>query len=339
MRHKILIVDDEAANLRLLERLFSTDYFVMTAESGGEALELVRNHEFALIISDQRMPAMTGIEFLKRASAISPLTVRIILTGYTDAEALVEAINSGAVYKYVTKPWINSDLQQTVRRGLQHFETVQAQQQLQENSLVLRHDLDEVRSSMNRFAANSLNMFDAAGCGRAIRLSRYATETGKLLGLSCEEIDELNLAIFLQGLLLVNVSENSTDIVNRFERGMRLMKKVPYFYGILPTIKSVSEHFDGSGGPDGLKGQDIPVGARIIAVVTAYDEMVSTQDRGLAVSHAEAVRSLGLEAGGIYDPKVVEAFCNFNIARLGWNSFLTADLPRDHTMQLAVAEI
>jgi two-component system, sensor histidine kinase and response regulator len=123
MSYKILIVDDEPANLRALERLFREDYEVLTAGSGAEALELLRHHEVALLITDQRMPEMTGIELLKKTVSLRPRMIRMILTGYTDVDALVEAINCGQVYRYVTKPWSNEDLGLTVRRALEHFET------------------------------------------------------------------------------------------------------------------------------------------------------------------------------------------------------------------------
>ena len=123
MSYKILIVDDEPANLRALERLFREDYEVLTASSGAEALELLRHHEVALLITDQRMPEMTGIELLKNTVSLRPRMVRMILTGYTDVDALVEAINCGQVYRYVTKPWSNEELRLTVRRALEHFET------------------------------------------------------------------------------------------------------------------------------------------------------------------------------------------------------------------------
>ena len=110
MKYKILLVDDEPANLRMLERLFRDDHEVITAESGAAALELLAHNDVALIISDQRMPGMTGIEFLKQAAEMRAQTVRIILTGYTDVGDLVEAVNSGVVYKYVTKPWVNTNL-------------------------------------------------------------------------------------------------------------------------------------------------------------------------------------------------------------------------------------
>jgi len=131
MSYKILVVDDEPSNLRVLERLFRHDYEVITAESGEEALLLLNDHDAALVITDQRMPTMTGVELLKRTADIRPHMVRIILTGYTDIETLVEAINSGLVYKYVTKPWNNEELCLTVTRALEHYETNKGRHELE----------------------------------------------------------------------------------------------------------------------------------------------------------------------------------------------------------------
>lgn len=130
MSYKILVVDDEPSNLRVLERLFRHDYEVISAESGEEALRLLGEHDAALVITDQRMPNMTGVELLKRTADIRPQMVRIILTGYTDVETLVEAINSGLVYKYVTKPWDNEELSLTVSRALEHYETTKGRHEL-----------------------------------------------------------------------------------------------------------------------------------------------------------------------------------------------------------------
>ena len=122
MTYKIMIVDDEPANLRTLLRLFRQEYQVITAESGAEALTLLQQHDVALMISDQRMPQMTGIELMKKAVEVRPQMVKILLTGYTDIGALIESINSGLVYRYLTKPWNNDDLQLTVARALEHYE-------------------------------------------------------------------------------------------------------------------------------------------------------------------------------------------------------------------------
>jgi YesN/AraC family two-component response regulator len=145
MSYKIMIVDDEPANLRALERLFRQHYEVLTANSGAEALELLGHHDVALLITDQRMPGMTGIELLKKTMSLRPSMVRMILTGYTDVEALVEAINCGEVYRYVTKPWSNEDLRVTVKRALEHYETNRKRHELQLANERLMSLLDEIR--------------------------------------------------------------------------------------------------------------------------------------------------------------------------------------------------
>ncbi|TAF03619.1 MAG: response regulator [Nostocales cyanobacterium] len=115
---KILVVDDEPDNLDLLYRTFRRDFNVLKAESGVNALELLEQEgEVAVIISDQRMPEMKGTEFLSRTLPQFPDTVRIILTGFTDIEDLVEAINTGQVFKYITKPWDSGELKEVVQRA------------------------------------------------------------------------------------------------------------------------------------------------------------------------------------------------------------------------------
>jgi CheY-like chemotaxis protein len=120
---KILVVDDEPDNLDLLYRTFRRDFHVLKADSGINALEvLAAEGEVAVIISDQRMPEMKGTEFLSKTVPQFPDTVRIILTGFTDIEDLVEAINAGQVYKYITKPWDPSELKAVVQRAAETYD-------------------------------------------------------------------------------------------------------------------------------------------------------------------------------------------------------------------------
>ena len=120
---KMLVVDDEPDNLDLLYRTFRRNFNVFKAESGGQALEiLAAEGEVAVIISDQRMPEMKGTEFLSKTVPEFPNTVRIILTGFTDIEDLVDAINSGQVYKYITKPWDPNELKAVVERAAQTYQ-------------------------------------------------------------------------------------------------------------------------------------------------------------------------------------------------------------------------
>ncbi|OUL21552.1 response regulator [Nostoc sp. 106C] len=120
---KILVVDDEPDNLDLLYRTFRRDFNVLKADSGMTALQmLAAEGEVAVIISDQRMPEMKGTEFLSKTVPQFPDTVRIILTGFTDIEDLVEAINAGQVYKYITKPWDPGELKAVVQRAAETYD-------------------------------------------------------------------------------------------------------------------------------------------------------------------------------------------------------------------------
>lgn len=135
---KLMVVDDEPDNLDLLYRTFRRDFQVYKAESGPSALELLNKEgEMAVIISDQRMPQMNGTEFLGRTVERFPDTIRILLTGYTDVEDLVEAINSGQVFKYITKPWNPAELKAVV-------------QQASETYRVLKRRTEELRRALQR---------------------------------------------------------------------------------------------------------------------------------------------------------------------------------------------
>jgi len=120
-RPRILVVDDEEAILETMTFTFEDDYDVLTSSSARGALGLLeKDGPVAVVISDQRMPEMTGVEFLARVFALHPTTVRIILTGFADMDAIIRAINDGHVYAYITKPWEPDQLKQVVRRAVEH---------------------------------------------------------------------------------------------------------------------------------------------------------------------------------------------------------------------------
>lgn len=327
MNYKILIVDDEEANLRLLERLFRNQYSVLTAVTGTEALEVLRQHDIALIISDQRMPVMTGIQFLMRAAEMRPRTVRIILTGYTDVNALVEAINSGVVYKYVAKPWANEDLQQTVKRGLQHYETLKAQHNLQQQNERLHVRLELARQSIVKVFVEMLSIRDSHAPGHAYRTSNYAVAIGQRLSLEPHEVDQLSLSALLHEVLYISIPNDTlfkatalTEKENllvkpNLEWGLQLLASIPDFEEIASIIRSQSNRWDGDGCPEGLSGERIPLQSRIIAVADAYDEMTMPHSLQPSRTREEAITHLRSEAGKKFDPKVVEIFCGLSTVK------------------------
>ena len=122
MKHSILCVDDELDNVEALERLFRKKYQVYKATSGEEALKILAQHPVTVIISDQRMPNMMGVEFLTKSTVTHPDAIRILLTGYTDINSVIAAINSGQIYRYVTKPWDSVDLENAIDKAVERYE-------------------------------------------------------------------------------------------------------------------------------------------------------------------------------------------------------------------------
>lgn len=117
----ILYIDDEPNNLTAFKATYRRDYTVHTAESAEEAFSIVRDKNLHVIISDQRMPQMTGVEFFEKIRHDYPEPIRILLTGYADIEAVIAAINRGEVYRYITKPWDEQDLRVTIENAFEIF--------------------------------------------------------------------------------------------------------------------------------------------------------------------------------------------------------------------------
>jgi len=113
----ILYVDDEENNLFSFKATFRLKYKVFTAISGADAIDIVKNNQIHIIITDQRMPEMTGVEFLEEIIKINAAPMRILLTGYTDMAAVVDAVNKGKIFHYLNKPWSEEELDQTIQRA------------------------------------------------------------------------------------------------------------------------------------------------------------------------------------------------------------------------------
>jgi serine phosphatase RsbU (regulator of sigma subunit) len=139
----ILYVDDEEDNLVVFRSTFRREYKIFTALSGMEGIEILRNHEIHLIITDQRMPEMTGIQFLEKIIPHYPDCIRMILTGFSDIEAIIQAINTGRVYRYITKPWNREELKMNIDRGLEAYHLKEQNRKLIEDLKIANQTLEE----------------------------------------------------------------------------------------------------------------------------------------------------------------------------------------------------
>jgi DNA-binding NtrC family response regulator len=142
-KHPILVVDDEPEILFSLRALLRREFEVYTAGSGAEALEVLAQHPVHVVMTDQRMPQMTGVELLSRLQGECSRAVRIVFTGYADIKAVIDAVNQGRIFRYLTKPWDTDELRSVLRQACQEYERVVGRQCL----------LEEMRDYLRRALA------------------------------------------------------------------------------------------------------------------------------------------------------------------------------------------
>jgi CheY-like chemotaxis protein len=274
-RARILIVDDEEAILETMAFTFEDDYDVLTATSARQALEiLAQRGPIAVVVTDQRMPEMTGVEFLARVCERHPNTTRIILTGYADGEAMVRAINEGHVYAYVTKPWEPEELKQLVHRAVEvHRLRVQNEnlvEDLRGANAFLAAAIDEIPigalvvdaaglvRAANRPGREYLGL-DGDPSGRPLEAVlgaealREVREASRRLGIDCEggapraDYEELDVAAAGVSLRLRVAVRTLSDATRRTLGRVILMREISHeplrrrFEEILHEIKSTGD--------------------------------------------------------------------------------------------------
>ena len=349
----VLLVDDEKNILLALERLLLDEEFpVYTATSGDRGLEVLRRGvDVGVIVSDQRMPGMSGARFLEQAREMVPRALRIMLTGYADISATIDAINKGGACRYITKPWQDHELLQVLREGLRSFSLqrenerlqgiIQAQNEelkewntrlktrvLQQTSTISRQNrelheknehLKEVYSG-TLLAFSSLLEFGSAALKNHTRnVTDLSLRVARALQLPEEEVEKVHVGALLHdigdigcgerfaGRRIVELSEEDRrDYLQHAVRGQTAIDKIADLRPAGLLIRHHHEYLDGSGYPDGLVGEAIPLGARIIGMADFIDRAVRQSKAGnaLAVTLDELKELLGTH----YDPRLYPLF-------------------------------
>lgn len=160
MNFKILYVDDERVNLSSFKALLRREYNVFIAESGIEALEILEQENIHLIISDQRMPLMTGVELLAKVKEKYPEMIRMVLTGYSDMQAIVDAINKGNIYYYIRKPWKGDELKVIIQNALETYALREKTQNLEKQNVIAQFEI--LKNQINpHFLFNCINVLSS----------------------------------------------------------------------------------------------------------------------------------------------------------------------------------
>lgn len=334
---RILVVDDEKVVLvSLRETLRQQGYEVFAVEDPVEALQLIQKTAFSVILSDQQMPTLTGLEFLAQAKAVQPNSIRILITAVLSLSTVIDAINKGEVYRFIVKPWLREELLITIKNAVQRYELVSTNSALHEQTIAMNERLGAQLAQLdaqNR-QLGQLNQTLRQNLDGSIQLCLKTTETfypllgqqarrvfalcqamAEDLSLSNEQRHVLEISSRLCDIGLVRVPrdlirnwQQTPDNLNDGELalielhpvlGQQIVAFVEKLEGVGTTIRAHHERYDGTGYPDRLSDEQIPWLARLLAVAVAYVSSASDE--------------LGLEfvktnSGAAFDPDAVRAF-------------------------------
>ncbi len=314
-KHTILIVDDEENNLQLLKRTFRSTYDILTATNGLEAIDVVKQYgnTISLIISDQKMPVMEGIDFFKAIRHDYPQIIKILLTGHLDTDILVAAINDCDLYQYILKPFEPEELRIAVENGIKKYS-------LATNNKEYYNDLRELFYQTIRAISNALDTKDAYTNGHSLRVTLYSMILARELNLDEGLIEEIEIAGLLHDIGKIVMPKRILCKNGRLDddeflimkshptKGEKIVFNIKKLQKISEWVKAHHEKWDGTGYPDALKGEEIPFVGRLIAVADTYDAMTSTRPYRKALEHEFAISEVKRCAGTQFDPKMAEAF-------------------------------
>ncbi len=336
----VLFVDDEPIVLSALRRAFrATGYRVLVAGSGEEGLTILETEEVDAVVSDMQMPAMSGAEFLEQVFIRRPDTKRILLTGHSDTQAAIAAINLGKIWRYMEKPWRDIELIATVEQAIGHRRLLRENAALmaltQSQNVALKslnesleQKVDERTNELRRTFLSTIQGFStllerrvSVNAGHSRRVADHARQLAERLGLSEQDQSD----IFLAGLLhdigklalpdaLIEKPFSVLPPMGQLDYrqhpliGQQTLQGIPQLKQVASIVRHHHELMDGSGYPDQLTGLAIPLGARILAVANDYDAL---QRGGLTLrahTGSEACQYIIKHRGRRYDPTVADAF-------------------------------
>ncbi len=329
----ILIADDESDIRELLGDFMSGEgYDCLLASDAFEALEKFRSaRQVDLVMSDIRMPGKTGIQLLDEIKQIDEDVMVVMITAVKDVESAIAAMSKGA-YDYVSKPFKLNEVLAIAGKAVEKRQLIlenreyqrELERKVEARTIELRHALEELdRTYKFTLSAlvTALDTRDTETQGHSFRVMRYTMELSRRMGL--EEpgfLKVLEYAALLHDIGKIGIPDailRKPGLLSPLE--WKIMKTHPTIgYEILHKIKFLEEsaqvvlhhheHYNGSGYPDGLAGEEIPLGSRIFAVADAFDAMTTKRPYSAAISFQEALDDVKVNSGILFDPVIVETF-------------------------------
>jgi response regulator RpfG family c-di-GMP phosphodiesterase len=308
----VLCVDDEANILSALRRMLTLEGFqVVTAESGALALEFMEKDTFHVLLTDLQMPGMSGVQLLEKVRQKWPDTMRLLLTGNADVHSAVAAINEGEIYRYLTKPWIDAELVGVIKSAIELGQLTKARQARLRASYV---------SSIKAFSGlMDLRMPSLLAHSR--RVADLSKKLAQQAGLDLVAQQEVFIAGLLHDVGKIGLSDRILNIkffelplseVKLYKKhcimGQMSLTISQELEAVGAIVRSHHEFFDGTGFPDKLYGDNIPLGARIVGLVESYEELLGGEYTKAPSTPSQALRFVASKRGKLYCPVMVDHF-------------------------------
>jgi putative two-component system response regulator len=330
-RVKILIVDDEPCVRGLLTQFLSQEgYDCIAAEDGNRALNILERENIPVVLLDMLMPGLNGISLLQEVKKSKPLTEAIMVTGFTDIAKAVEAMRLGAS-DYVLKPFHLKTVLASVHRALENrrllLESREYQDRLEEKIFEKTSELIEKNARLRLIMLNTVQSLvhtleakDKRTEGHSKRVALLAVLLAKRLGFPETSVEQLRLSGILHDIGKIGVREECLNKRGKLTGqeydeikkhpliSERILEPIEELREILPGIRHHHERYDGRGYPHGLKGEDIPQYARILAMADCYDAMTSDRPYRSALTVEKALKEMRVNAGKQFDPQLVPVF-------------------------------
>jgi len=330
-RYRILIVDDEEINLKIL-RIYLEDkgYEVISAMNGEEAIGLLTKEEITVCICDIRMPKISGLDVLNFVQQNRPIIPVIMLTGFIDINTAVSVMRQGA-RNYLTKPIDAGELIISVEKAIEHRKLVEEKLRLERENLEYQRDLEKKieektqalqRSMLDMVVslANVVEERDPNLIGHSKRVAQYANMLARQLGMDKDRLRILHNAAILHDIGKIGIPDSvlrKTEPLTEEEermvethvlRGCNILEPMSFLRDSILIIRSHHEHWDGTGFPDKLNGEAIPVLSRIIHLVDQFDVLTTSRQNRRAMDVERAVEEIEKGKGFKFDPNLVDPF-------------------------------
>lgn len=352
----VLVVDDEEVVRSALHRYLARQGFaVHAAASAEEALTALQQHHPALMLCDIRMPGMSGIDLVPQALAVDPDLAVLMLSAVTDATSAALCIQRGAM-DYLTKPVDVADLDRAVQRALrQRSAALRAQQvdervreQVAARTLELQQEhtrLERISVATLEALVNALEAKDPYMRGHSARIADLSATVAAELALTDDDIDRIRTAARLHDIgkiatreAVLNkhgplTPEEFAHVKQHVLVATQILSPVPHLAAVIGDIRGHHERWDGTGYPDGLRGDEIPIGARVIAAAEVFDALTTRRPYQGRLGAQEALERMAELSGAVLDPAVHEALAAV-VARRRTLTFLVDDLPGDADLDL-----